>query len=183
MQTWTAGQIVDFAFDLRAPHAGFANVSIVDTKTNKVIGEPLATWADFANNAYPTPANQTKFAVTIPADLGGRCATAGDCVVQHFWDSRSVDQSYESCVDFVVAGSGSGTAPVSSSAAAPVVVSSTVGSISSSTVAPVIVSTTSSTSAGIPTTLQTVVSSSTTAAATPSATPILDNEEDCDEEL
>jgi hypothetical protein len=57
----TAGQVVDFAFDVRAPHAGTANVSIVNTVTNSIVGETLLYYANFANNAYPTPANQTSF--------------------------------------------------------------------------------------------------------------------------
>jgi hypothetical protein len=61
VQTWTAGQVVDFAFDVRSPHAGTANVSIVNTVTNSIVGETLLYYADFANNAYPTPANQTSF--------------------------------------------------------------------------------------------------------------------------
>jgi len=109
VQKFTPGQVVPFKFDLRAPHAGVANVSIVDTATNKIIGSPLLSYSDFANNARPTEANQLSFSITIPQNLGSKCAVAGACVIQHFWDAASIDQTYESCIDFTVAGSGSGS--------------------------------------------------------------------------
>jgi predicted carbohydrate-binding protein with CBM5 and CBM33 domain len=91
-----------------------ANVSIVDTATNTIIGSPLVNYPDFANNARPTAADQLSFSVTIPSNLGSKCATAGACVIQHYWDAASIDQTYESCIDFTVAGSGSAPAPAPS---------------------------------------------------------------------
>ena len=43
-----------------------------------------------------------EFSVTIPEDLEG-CTTAGECTLQWFWYATENDQTYESCVDFVVA--------------------------------------------------------------------------------
>ena len=173
MQTWTAGQVVDFTFDVRAPHTGYANVSIVNTATNTVIGEQLLYYADFANNAKTIPANETSFSITIPSDLGSTCSTAGACVVQHFWTAASIDQTYESCVDFVVGGSGSAASAVSSGVAS----STSVADVGTS--APVVIGTSASV---VPTTLQTVVSSSsvttsTEAAAAASSTP--EDEDTC----
>ncbi|KAH7360371.1 hypothetical protein BKA65DRAFT_183589 [Rhexocercosporidium sp. MPI-PUGE-AT-0058] len=183
IQSWTAGQVVPFTFDVRAPHAGNANVSIINTATNKIIGSPLITYSDFGNNAYPIPANQTSFSITIPSDLGSTCATAGACVVQHFWDARSIDQTYESCVDFTVGGSGAAAPPVaSSSAAAPIATSS--ASVASS-VASSPVSTSAPGPSSVPTTLQTLVRPSTTATATtviptPPASSAPVEEDDCE---
>ncbi|KAG9118735.1 hypothetical protein FRC07_006615 [Ceratobasidium sp. 392] len=64
-------------------------------------------------------ANQENFNITLPTDLGNKCATAGDCVIQWFWDARSIDQTYESCIDFTISGSGSAPVPVTSNTAAP----------------------------------------------------------------
>ena len=67
---------------IRIPHNGYANVSVVDTTANKVIGTPLIDWpSGYANEkVYPNlPANQTSFTVTVP-DLGSSCTTAGQCV-------------------------------------------------------------------------------------------------------
>ncbi|KAL2069914.1 hypothetical protein VTL71DRAFT_14593 [Oculimacula yallundae] len=120
IQSFTPGQVVPFKFDIRAPHAGVANVSIVDTATNSVIGSPLISFADFANNARPKADDQLSFSVTIPSDLGSKCSVAGACVIQHYWDARSIDQTYESCVDFTVGGSGSGSpAPAPAAGSTP----------------------------------------------------------------
>jgi hypothetical protein len=77
------GDVVNINVQIRIPHAGYANVSVVDTATNTVIGQPLFTWAkgyadskDFPNNV---PKNQTDFDITIP-ELGGKCTAAGQCV-------------------------------------------------------------------------------------------------------
>ncbi|KAJ5207939.1 hypothetical protein N7449_002318 [Penicillium cf. viridicatum] len=114
VQSYKAGQKVPFTVDIRAPHTGVANVSVVATSSNKVIGAPLISWDVYASTATGVKADETDFSVTIPNDLGSQCATAGDCVLQWYWYAESIDQTYESCVDFTVGGSGS--APVASSA-------------------------------------------------------------------
>lgn len=64
---------------IRIPHKGYANVSVVDTAANAVIGAPLISWpSNYAASANP-PANQTKFSVKIP-ELGGKCTVPGACV-------------------------------------------------------------------------------------------------------
>jgi hypothetical protein len=171
VQSWTAGQTVDFKFDVRAPHTGTANVSIVNTATNTIIGSPLLTYADFADNSKSIPANETAFTITVPSDLGDTCATAGACVVQHYWNAASIDQTYESCVDFTVGGTGaaagSSASVVASSAAATSSVAASSSAPVTSTQAAVV-----SASSAVPTTLQTVTKASSTSvsvAATPSA--------------
>ncbi|KIJ68283.1 hypothetical protein HYDPIDRAFT_24577 [Hydnomerulius pinastri MD-312] len=99
VQKYTANQVVPIEIDLEAPHTGVANVSVVDTTTNSVIGSPLIYFDPAYSVSTPIPANQTSFSVTIP-DLGTQCATAGVCVLQWWWDARSIDQTYMSCVDF-----------------------------------------------------------------------------------
>ncbi|KAI0846092.1 hypothetical protein F5Y00DRAFT_151521 [Daldinia vernicosa] len=105
VQAYKPGQKVTIEVQLTIPHAGSANVSVVDTKTNTIIGEPLLTWpSGYADErqfyAHQTPANQTKFDVTIPEDLGSKCADAGSCVLQWWWYGTGAKQTYESCVDF-----------------------------------------------------------------------------------
>ncbi|TVY13610.1 hypothetical protein LARI1_G008210 [Lachnellula arida] len=170
VQAWTAGQIVPFTFDVRAPHTGTANVSIVDTATNTIIGEPLLSYADFGDNSKTIPANETAFEITVPSDLGDQCATAGACVVQHYWNAASIDQTYESCVDFTVGASGAAS---SGSASAVASASTSAVSAKGAVVA---------TSSAVPTTFQTVASTSvsSTSAASPSATGTPDDEDDDD---
>ena len=117
VQSFSAGQVVPMTFDVRAPHTGVANVSVVDTATNTVIGQPLISWDVFASNSAPIPANETSFSVKIP-DLAGKCTTAGECVIQHFWDAASINQTYESCIDFTVGGTGSSSGTSGSSVGA-----------------------------------------------------------------
>jgi len=76
---------------VRAPHKGYVNVSIVNTRTNTFIGEQLLYYSDFVDNAKTIPANETSFSITILSDLGDTCATAGACVVQYYWNAASID--------------------------------------------------------------------------------------------
>ncbi|KAI1180269.1 hypothetical protein F4777DRAFT_307028 [Nemania sp. FL0916] len=108
VQNYTAGQSVNVKIALSIPHAGSANVSVVDTKTNTIIGEPLISWAaGYADErqfySQTLPANQTDFNVTIPDTLGAQCAAAGDCVIQWWWYGNGAKQTYEACIDFTVA--------------------------------------------------------------------------------
>jgi len=105
VQTFSPGQTVPITAEIRAPHTGTCNVSVVDTTANAIIGQPLITFADYASTSHPIPANNTKFSITMPTDLGGKCTTAGDCVVQWWWDSPEAKQTYESCIDFTMGGS------------------------------------------------------------------------------
>ncbi|PBL03290.1 hypothetical protein ARMGADRAFT_874061, partial [Armillaria gallica] len=100
VQSYTAGQTVSMTAEIRAPHTGIANVSIVATATNTIIGDALYSWDDYASNQSGVTADDEAWDITIPSDLGDQCATAGDCVIQWYWYSESVDQTYEDCVDF-----------------------------------------------------------------------------------
>ncbi|KAJ5627674.1 hypothetical protein N7490_009902 [Penicillium lividum] len=157
--SYTAGQTVDFDVTIHAPHTGIANVSVVDTASNTVIGSPLISWSVYASVSTGVAANNTQFSVTIPDDLGDQCTTGGACVLQWYWYAESIDQTYESCVDFTVDGSGSDSTGSTTT-------SSTSTQATSST------SSTSSTST-TPTTETTILAETTTPAetATPTETP------------
>jgi hypothetical protein len=80
VQNYTVGQKVPIEVNIRIKHYGTANVSVVDTKSNTVVGKSLLSWTDYADERLTAlPANNTKFEVVIP-DLGGKCVAAGDCV-------------------------------------------------------------------------------------------------------
>ncbi|KAJ3158404.1 hypothetical protein HDU86_002872 [Geranomyces michiganensis] len=110
VQKYAPGQVVPIAFDIRAPHSGTANASIVDLETNTVIGKELIYFADFASTRHVIPDSNRNFDVTIP-DLGGKCAAVGSCAIQFYWDSREAGQTYESCIDFTQTGGGASPAP------------------------------------------------------------------------
>ncbi|KAH7366634.1 hypothetical protein BKA66DRAFT_498884 [Pyrenochaeta sp. MPI-SDFR-AT-0127] len=105
LQSWTSGQVVPIKVWLRIPHEGSANVSIVDTKSDKIIGSMLKVWAKgYAPGRKETdaPLDQREFSITVPEGLEDKCAVAGDCVLQWWWFGTSVKQTYESCVDFKI---------------------------------------------------------------------------------
>lgn len=81
VQTFQPGQVVNMLASIPIPHEGPMNVSVINTKTNAAIGDPLISFVSYADESLPTlPANNTNFNVTIPTDLGSTCGTAGDCV-------------------------------------------------------------------------------------------------------
>jgi hypothetical protein len=83
VRTYTAGHAVHFDVKIVVRHTGTANMSIVDMKSNKIVKQ-LLQWDQYADEKQKTlPATNTAFDVTIPSDLKGACATAGDCVY-HF---------------------------------------------------------------------------------------------------
>ncbi|KAH6691549.1 hypothetical protein F5X68DRAFT_252579 [Plectosphaerella plurivora] len=104
VQTFTAGQQVPITVDLPIPHEGPCNVSVVDTRTNTVLGAPLIEFATYADeNLAQLPANNTAFTVTIPQMQAGQCVQPGACTMQWFWFGTNAQQTYESCIDFVMA--------------------------------------------------------------------------------
>jgi hypothetical protein len=178
VQSWTAGQKVPMTVNIAAPHTGVANISIIDTATNAIIGKPLLSWGVYASTARTAVANESTFDITIPSDLGSKCSTAGACTLQWWWDAREVDQTYEACVDFTVggSGSGSGSTPASSAPSAPASKAAAASSIAapvSSSAAPASSSAAPASSSAAPASSSkaTVSSSPTKSMASATATP------------
>lgn len=119
VQSFTAGEKVPFVVDIAAPHDGVANVSVIDLGANSVIGEALISWDSYASTATGVKDSDENFSVTIPSDLPSTCSTKGGCALQWWWDARSIDQTYMSCVDFVVGGASGSSGSAASSSAAP----------------------------------------------------------------
>ena len=85
--SYSPGDVVDMEVFIRIPHLGYANVSIVDTATNSVVGDMLKVWEDgYADAAdFPDlPEDQTSFSVEIP-ELDGKCTAPGECVSCFFF--------------------------------------------------------------------------------------------------
>lgn len=114
IQSYSPGDNVDFTVDIAAPHTGVANVSVVDLVSNSVIGEPLISFDDYASNAHTIPENNTAFSITMP-DVASQCSEAGACALQWMWDATSINQTYASCVDFTMGGSGTSPGSTGSS--------------------------------------------------------------------
>lgn len=82
-QVWSAGQVVPLKVWIRIPHEGSANVSIVDTKRNEIVGDMLKVWEKGyapGKSESDVPAGQKEFSVKVPEGLEEKCAVAGDCV-------------------------------------------------------------------------------------------------------
>ncbi|KAJ4368030.1 hypothetical protein N0V83_006385 [Neocucurbitaria cava] len=118
--SYTAGQVIPMTVEIRAPHDGVANVSVVKVSSDTVIGAPLISWDQYALTSSPLSEHPdwTSFDITMP-DVSSECANAGDCVIQWYWNAASIDQTYEACIDFTMGGGSSGTVPASSASAAP----------------------------------------------------------------
>ncbi|KAF9739688.1 hypothetical protein PMIN02_012377 [Paraphaeosphaeria minitans] len=103
VQEFATGEQVDFAAEIPIPHEGPCNVSVVDLATNTLVGQPLISFASYADEALAQlPLNNTQFSVTMPTDLGTQCQQPGECALQWFWFGTNAQQTYEDCVDFVV---------------------------------------------------------------------------------
>lgn len=105
LSVFRPGQIVPMEIELNILHGGPANVSIVKTATNTVLGDPLIHFDDYGNRDLPQlPPNNTNFAVTMPTHLADTdCRLAGDCVLQWHWITIDA-QTYVGCSDFVLFG-------------------------------------------------------------------------------
>jgi len=165
VQKYTVGQEVDISVDIRAPHTGVANVSVVSTSSGAVLGSALKSWDEYGSNAYTIPEDQKEFSITIP-DEASECSSPGDCVIQWFWDAADINQTYESCVDFVVGGGSGGSGSGSSSGGAS---NGTSSSAPSSSATSAVASSTAASS--------TVASSSSAAETTAPVTPTESGEE------
>lgn len=169
VQEYTVGQKVDISVDIRAPHTGVANVSVVSTSSGSVIGSALKSWDEYASNSATIPEDQKEFSIEIP-DVGSECSSPGDCVLQWFWDAADINQTYESCIDFVVGGSGSGSSSGSGSGSSSAE-SSAKPSATKAASSSVVANQNVASSTATPTTFATAVASTTAAASNEEADP------------
>lgn len=102
VQTFTAGQTVQMKVEIRAPHTGDANVSVIDLRTNTVIGQPMIEFENYASTSSGVAKNNTDFEVTMP-DVATQCGDVGFCAMQWWWHSEEAGQTYMSCIDFTMA--------------------------------------------------------------------------------
>lgn len=69
VQTYTAGQQVPLYFNIRAPHSGYANVSIIDTTSNSMIAANLSAWDEYALTSIPAKTEWTVRFFFFPSHL------------------------------------------------------------------------------------------------------------------
>lgn len=109
VQHYTPGQTVNLDFQIVAPHSGYANVSIINLAgdSGSVIAPNLKKWSQYALTSAPIPESEEKFSIKMPTSLGSQCSQPGNCAIQMYWNAPSIDQTYESCIDFTLSGSSS----------------------------------------------------------------------------
>ncbi|ETM41649.1 hypothetical protein L914_12596 [Phytophthora nicotianae] len=145
-----AGKEFDVKYYIQAPHPGYMELSIVKPSTDangKITynrDTQIEYFSDFANSA-----GTFTVTATIPTNVTG-CENAGDCALQFYWHSDIANQTYPTCADITIPGSGAGSSSTTST-------SITTSSSSSASNAP-----TASTSTSTPTTTTSSPSTATT---------------------
>ncbi|ETI41728.1 hypothetical protein F443_13066 [Phytophthora nicotianae P1569] len=145
-----AGKEFDVKYYIQAPHPGYMELSIVKPSTDangKITynrDTQIEYFSDFANSA-----GTFTVTATIPTNVTG-CENAGDCALQFYWHSDIANQTYPTCADITIPGSGAGSSSTTST-------SITTSSSSSASNAP-----TASTSTSTPTTTTSYPSTATT---------------------
>lgn len=104
IHAYKPGQKIALNFQIRAPHTGYANVSIIDLATDDgtIIAADLKKWDVYASNAVPLVPSQENFDITMPTSLGSKCAKKGACAIQMHWNAPDINQTYQSCIDFTL---------------------------------------------------------------------------------
>ncbi|KAE9316836.1 hypothetical protein PR003_g18625 [Phytophthora rubi] len=126
----TAGKSFEVQYFIQATHPGYMKLSIVKPSTDSdgtityKADTQIGSFSDFANTA-----GTFSVSATIPTTVTG-CETAGDCALQFYWHSDIANQSYPTCADITISGSGA-SSPTSK--ATTVVASSTSSSSSGAT--------------------------------------------------
>ncbi|RLN14698.1 hypothetical protein BBJ28_00026026 [Nothophytophthora sp. Chile5] len=106
--TLTAGTPFDVEWYIQAPHPGTMVLSVVKPSSNSsgtITYESVAkllTIDPFASNG----GGNDSTTATIPTSVTG-CGSAGDCALQFYWHSDLASQTYPTCADIIVSGSGS----------------------------------------------------------------------------
>ncbi|KAG7387225.1 hypothetical protein PHYBOEH_008339 [Phytophthora boehmeriae] len=137
-----AGVEFDVEYYIQATHPGYMRLSIVKPSTDSVgkitynKDTEVAYFSDFANTA-----GTFTVSATIPTNVTG-CENAGDCALQFYWHSDIANQSYPTCADITIPGSGSGSTSTTTVTSTPVTdesssASSTTGTQTTTTTAPV----------------------------------------------
>jgi len=145
-----AGVEFDVEYYIQATHPGYMMLSIVKPSTDsdgKITynrDTEIEYFSDFANTA-----GTFTVTATIPTNVTG-CENAGDCALQFYWHSDIANQTYPTCADITIPGSGAGSSSTTSTSTSTTVASSTssasASELTTTTTAPTATTATSTTS-------------------------------------
>ncbi|KAF4036416.1 Lytic polysaccharide mono-oxygenase [Phytophthora infestans] len=102
-----AGKKFDVKYFVQAPHPGYMKLSIVKPRTDsigKITTYKRDTQIGYFSN-FATSGGTFTVSTTIPTTVTG-CENAGDCALQFFWHSDVANQTYPTCADIIIPGSG-----------------------------------------------------------------------------
>ncbi|KAL3670733.1 hypothetical protein V7S43_003921 [Phytophthora oleae] len=138
-----AGSPFSVEWVIQAPHPGTMVLSIVKPSTDSSgtitytsVAE-LLTIDPFAENSN----DNTSTTAMIPTSVTG-CGSAGDCALQFYWHSDLASQTYPTCADIVVTGSGESSSQTTAPSAAMTTPTATTAAPTSTTSVPVATSST-----------------------------------------
>ncbi|ETI41792.1 hypothetical protein F442_12891 [Phytophthora nicotianae P10297] len=116
--TLPPGEDFDVKWTIQAPHPGFMKLSILKPSKDS---KGVITYKSYKTllNIEPFAENGGDGSTTakMPADVKG-CEKPGNCVLQFYWHSDIAKQTYPTCADIIVPGSGAGTSTTPSAPAA-----------------------------------------------------------------
>ncbi|KAL3670671.1 hypothetical protein V7S43_003861 [Phytophthora oleae] len=116
--TLQPGKDFDVKWTIQAPHPGYMKLSILKPSED---AKGVITYKSYKTllNIEPFAENGGDGSATakMPANVEG-CEKAGDCVLQFYWHSDIANQTYPTCSDIIVSGSGAGASATPSAPAA-----------------------------------------------------------------
>ncbi|EGZ08682.1 hypothetical protein PHYSODRAFT_318648 [Phytophthora sojae] len=107
--TLEPGKEFDVKWTIQAPHPGFMKLSILKPSEDSTGTITYKGYKQLLNiEPFAEHGGDGSTTAKMPADVSG-CEKPGDCVLQFYWHSDIANQTYPTCADIVVSGSGAGT--------------------------------------------------------------------------
>jgi hypothetical protein len=107
--TLQPGKEFDVTWKIDAPHPGYMKLSILKPSEDSTGTITYKSYKTLLNiEPFAEHGGEDSTTAKMPADVQG-CEQPGDCVLQFYWHSDIADQTYPTCADIVVSGSGAGT--------------------------------------------------------------------------
>ncbi|KAG6618769.1 Chitin-binding protein [Phytophthora cinnamomi] len=128
----TPGKAFDVKYIIHAPHPGTMVLSIAKPSTDSdgaIIYTAETQVGSYSN--FGTTGGTYSVSATIPTSVTG-CESAGDCALQFYWHSDMANQTYATCADITISGSGGTSTSQSTSTVAPTASSTDASAASSS---------------------------------------------------
>uniref|UniRef100_K3W944 Chitin-binding type-4 domain-containing protein n=1 Tax=Globisporangium ultimum (strain ATCC 200006 / CBS 805.95 / DAOM BR144) TaxID=431595 RepID=K3W944_GLOUD len=135
--TLAPGKNFTMTYFIQAPHPGYMYLNIVKPKASTTGGAIM--YEKYLNllylDSFANSGGTFSLSVAMPTTVSG-CGTAGNCALQMYWHSDIANQTYPTCADIIVSGSGAGSSTattVSSDAASAISDASTTDESSTTT--------------------------------------------------